>query len=140
MKVYIGNYPKERWYHRLLRIEPHKIEYVQIDDHDVWSLDVTLATIIAPALRKLRDLSGGASAFVGVNDRPGHLIGAFPDKGTEDEFHHEAWDWAITEMIYAFESSQNQFNGGDEEDYEEEQLRIANGFRLFGKYYQGLWH
>ena len=141
MKVYIGNYPKYRWYHRYLGIQSGKIlQYVKIDNHDVWSLDTTLATIIAPALRKLKDLPGGASAFVEINDRPGHLIGHIPEKDAIDEYHHEAWDWAINEMIYAFESSKNQFNGEDEEDYLENDIRIVNGFRLFGKYYRHLWH
>jgi len=140
MKVYISNYPEERWYHRLLRIEPRQVEYIQIDNYDVWSADTTLSTIIAPTLRKLRDMPGGASMFVNINDRPGHLIGSIPKEGCVDEYHHQAWDWAVDEMIYAFESCKNQFSGEDEEDYLEHDLRVKNGFRLFGKYYQGLWH
>ena len=141
MKVYISDYPKHRWYHNLLRIQPsEKTEFVQIEDHDIWSLDVTLSAIIAPSLRRLKDLPGGASAFVEINDRPGHLIGNFTDKGSIDEHYHEAWDWAVNEMIYAFESCKNQFSGESEEDYLENDLRIENGLRLFGKYYRGLWH
>jgi hypothetical protein len=46
-----------------------------------------------------------------------------------------AWDWALTEMIFAFESKIDDDWFAQARDEE----RIANGFRLFGKYYQSLW-
>jgi hypothetical protein len=79
-----------------------------------------------------------------------------------DEYVHAKWDWVMDEMIWAFE----QLNDDDDEsqffDHSEcgenesvmetmskmkvdwdalraHQERKANGFRLFGKYYQGLW-
>lgn len=142
MKVYISNYSTERWYHKLLGIEAGKIQYVKVDDYDVWSADLTLALIIAPTLRKLRDLPNGVKPFVHIPDRPGHLIGSVPVNGELDEFHEQAWDWALTEMIYAFESCQSDFSGEEQnyDDYLQNQVRIANGYRLFGKYYQNLWH
>jgi len=140
MKVYISNYSTERWYHRLFGIQSGKIQYVKIDNYDAWSADTTLALIIAPTLRKLRDLPNGACPFVSIPDRPGHLIGSVPLQGDTDEFHEEAWDWALTEMIYAFESCASQFSGESEEDYLENDIRIKNGYRLFGKYYENLWH
>ena len=89
--------------------------------------------------------------------------------GETDSKFFERWDWVMDEMIFAFESKHNdweeQFSSG-EHDYEWIELdngmhemvegpnntyeidwegrqayqeRISNGFRLFGKYYEGLW-
>lgn len=84
-----------------------------------------------------------------------------------DEHHHARWEWVLDEMIFSFQSKlddnwQDQFyhergefgfkrlEGGmselvstgfevDREGLELYQKRITNGFRLFGKYYEGLW-
>jgi hypothetical protein len=48
-------------------------------------------------------------------------------------------------MIYAFDCKANKdevymrFDTSDKESMDKEQNRISNGFRLFGKYYEGLW-
>jgi len=48
-------------------------------------------------------------------------------------------------MIYAFDCKANKddvimrFDPKDKSAMEEEQNRISNGFRLFGKYYESLW-
>ena len=47
MKIKIGPYRKNRAYH------------IHIDDWDVWSLDYTLATIIHPALIRLKEINHG---------------------------------------------------------------------------------
>lgn len=86
-----------------------------------------------------------------------------------DGNHFKRWNWVLDEMIFAFESKQHdweqQFYSGsakfkfkkledgnselvsddedglkvDEEGLKKYQDRINNGFRLFGKYYNGLW-
>ena len=85
-----------------------------------------------------------------------------------DEHHFARWDWVLDEMIFAFSCSlddswEEQFHSGESDyafkklengmsvliltgtrtyDFEGRkkfQARITNGFRLFGKYYQGLW-
>tara|TARA_R110000822_G_scaffold185465_2_gene324624 strand:- start:767 stop:1393 length:627 start_codon:yes stop_codon:yes gene_type:complete len=86
-----------------------------------------------------------------------------------DENHFKRWDWVLDEMIFAFDSKLNdweeQFYSG-EHDIQWKKLenecsemikgpkdtfkidtkgmkiyetRVKNGFRLFGKYYSGLW-
>lgn len=144
--------------------------YVKIDKHDTWSMDETLAHIVVPMLVQLRDSTHG-SPFVEFEDRPENLVGTLPDpkSGDTDEFHHQAWYWALDEMIFAFSSKledwEDQFisgttdlqtedmgNGyskvvwGDKHTWccdwdarKEYQDRISNGFLLFGKYYEGLW-
>jgi hypothetical protein len=139
MHVKIGNYPKHRFYHNWLYAlgwtNDAKVS-VRIDPWDTWSMDSTLAHIIAPMLEQLRDSTHGAPIVADI-DRPEHLIGTVADtsKGDVDEFHFEAWDWVLTEMLFAFASK----HSGDDWESEASQKRITNGFRLFGKYYEGLW-
>jgi hypothetical protein len=139
MHVKIGNYPKHRFYHNWLYAlgwtNDAKVN-VRIDPWDTWSMDSTLALIIAPMLEQLRDSTHGAPIVADI-DRPEHLIGTVADtsKGDVDEFHFEAWDWVLTEMLFAFASK----HSGDDWESEASQKRITNGFRLFGKYYEGLW-
>ena len=49
---------------------------------------------------------------------------------------HARWDWVMDEMIFAFEK---RVEDTDWQATKEECERVQNGFRLFGKYYQGLW-
>jgi len=86
-------------------------QYVKIDTYDTWSMDVTLAHIVVPLLKQLRATTHG-SPIVAYEDRPDHLIGtALPDpsSGDIDEFHHQAWYWALEEMLFAFESKLNDW-------------------------------
>jgi hypothetical protein len=89
------------------------------------------------------------------------------NRGCLDEFAEARWDWVLEEMIWAFEQHtmddewQTQYESGnhdfrvDEEgnfsvgpnhtyvaDYEgikKHRERMANGRRLFAKYYESLW-
>ena len=139
MKVKIGKYPTHRWYHNFLyeklgiKNEP-KIS-VQVDPWDTWSMDSTLAHIIVPMLEQLRETTHGAP-YVEDEDRPPQFLGTVIDKnsGAVDEFYFNAWDWALGEMLFAFESKNEDYEG--QIVYQE---RITNGFRLFGKYYENLW-
>ena len=113
MKVKIGDY----------KDEGEREISVKIDKWDTYSMDHTLAMIAHPMLVQLRDNTHGAP-FVVFEDRPEHLIGTVPirERGDVDEFHFDAWQWVLTEMIHAFESKlqddwQGQFYTG-EADYE----------------------
>jgi hypothetical protein len=159
------------------------INYVKIDRYDTWSMDHTLSPIILPMLKQLKEKKHGAP-FVDDEDVPEELKStSAPAKENEydtDANHFLRWDWAMSEMIFAFEckvddSWQDAFRSGEHDllwipvdkdgnevpkgehkywqmghgskdtyqcDYEGMkvvQARIANGFCLFGKYYQGLW-
>lgn len=161
-----------------------RINYVKIDRWDTWSMDHTLADIILPMLRQLKEKKHG-SPYVDDEDVPEHLRStAAPAKENDwdiDDNHHDRWDWVMSEMIFAFESKvqgdwQEKYYSGTADiqfkkldrthfnpitqrteslselvegpnhtqtvDYEgmrAEQARITNGFRLFGRYYEGLW-
>jgi len=82
-----------------------KIEYVKIDRWDTWSMDHTLAYIILPMLKQLRDDKHGAP-HVDDEDVPKELwsIYAFPtEEYGVDGNHFKRWDWVLDEMIFAFE-------------------------------------
>mgnify|MGYP000374419988 CR=1 FL=1 len=117
---------------------------VRIDRWDTWSMDHTLSYIVLPMLQQLKATKHGAS-FVEMKDRPEHLR-CKKLKYETDEHHFEAWDWALDEMIYAFNSKANKDDvimrfdpKTEKEEMKAEQERISNGFRLFGKYYESLW-
>lgn len=104
---------------KLLRYRKRKI-YVRIDPSDTWSMDNTLAHIILPMLKQLRDTKHGAP-LVDDEDVPEHLRStAAPPKENEwdtDENHFKRWDWVLDEMIHAFECEvdekwDDQFHSG----------------------------
>ena len=143
-----------------------KINYVKIDRWDTWSMDYTLSFIVVPMLKQLKETKHG-SPLVDDEDAPEELRStAAPAKENDwdiDENHFKRWDWVLNEMIWAFEqnlsydSEEKFFNDAEwdpkEKDFNKNlhkikidqvglkahQDRKANGFRLFGKYYQGLW-
>jgi len=137
---------------------------VRIDDYDTWSMDSTLAYIILPMLKQLKETMNGApnvddedvpkelrstSSFFGDNENEYHFD--LYDEWDIDDNWHDRWGWVMGEMIWAF----SQVNGDWEGKYHKEDgdkkpvidttglkahnKRMQNGFRLFGKYYQNLW-
>jgi len=139
----------------------NRAETVVIDDYDVWNLDHSLALIILPALKKLKEKKHGAP-FVDNEDVPRELIMTAGKKkryekhGETDEHYFDRWDYVMDEMIFAFESkvyddweeqffsesldfSPDAIGDFDKKGYNVYSDRINNGFRLFGKYYNGLW-
>lgn len=121
----------ERWSDRLTpisqaiqwvldRVHP-EIKIIRIDGWDTWSMDHTLSPIILPMLRQLKEAKHGAP-FVDDEDVPENLRStAAPAKENEwdtDENHFLRWDWAMSEMIFAFEckvddSWQDAFRSGE---------------------------
>ena len=148
MKVYIGPYPGEG-------DEGEQEIDVHIDKWDTWSMDNTLAHIILPMLKQLKETRHGAP-YVDNEDVPETLWSDHSDYEQTDENFHKRWDWVLDEMIWAFEQKtidwEEQYyefaenhEFGDEplrwedEKMEAHQTRMSNGFRLFGKYYENLW-
>jgi len=141
VKVEIGNYPDAG--------EEQKIE-VHIDKWDTWDMDHTLAHIVLPMLKQLKETKHG-SPNVDAEDVPINLrapeedVLKYKDLGETDPDFFKRWDWVLDEMIYAFDCKANKdevymrFDIKDRIGMEKEQDRISNGFRLFGKYYESLW-
>jgi hypothetical protein len=140
---------------------------IDIHDYDVWSMDHTLALIILPMLIKLRERKHG-SPYVDLDDVPENLrfdeTEKYSPQLTFDFYHdddvekmncdiHTRWEWVLNEIIWAFTqlnddnweeqyikvASEKVKGEIDWEGRELHELRIANGLRLFGKYFQSLW-
>ena len=139
---------------------------VKIDRWDTWSMDHTLAHIVVPMLKQLKETKHGAPIVDDV-DVPKHLRmtkkekEAFNRDGSTTDKFFKRWDWVMDEMIWAFEqkcrddweSDYYRFEEGagdgfpfghklvweDPEGRKAHQERMSNGFRLFGKYYEALW-
>jgi hypothetical protein len=157
MKVNIGRYPKG---------ETERKISVKIDKWDSWSADHTLALIITPLLKQMKEQKQGAPN-VDDADVPEHLRStAAPAKENEwdtDDNWHLRWDYVMNEMIYAMQEITNHNQGEeifwddsevdetkdvmeqvhamklDREGLDVYQKRIQKGCELFGKYFQSLW-
>lgn len=140
--------------------------YIKIDQYDTWSMDATLALIIAPMLRQLKETKHSC-ARVDDEDVPDALksTSAPPVKNAWDiDANWEArWNYVLSEMIWAFEQhdcrvdTERQFYDHSDVDenaslneqvkqvkfdrtgFESWHARKQNGFRLFGKYFTNLW-
>ena len=94
---------------------------VHIDYWDTWNMDDTLALIILPMLKQLKEKKHG-SAIVDLEDVPEHLRGNGTSQNEDIQLHldfgadhkeqfekdawaslHDRWDWVMDEMIWAFE-------------------------------------
>ena len=97
---------------------------IHIDRWDTWSMDDTLAHIILPMLKQLKETKHGAP-FVDDKDVPKELRSTTAPPLTEeekncgatDDFHFKRWDYALDEMIFAFASKvddswEDQFHSG----------------------------
>tara|TARA_B110000902_G_scaffold260497_1_gene333540 strand:+ start:2345 stop:2971 length:627 start_codon:yes stop_codon:yes gene_type:complete len=141
---------------------------VRIDKSDTWSMDHTLGHIILPMLVQLKATKHGAPCTededVLEELRSTNAAPKENDWDTDDN-HFKRWDWILDEMIWAFnEKCRDDWEGdfyeyrelGPEEDkgdsrfgfklvWEDKEgrkahaARMANGFILFGKYYENLW-
>lgn len=101
-----------------------KIE-VRIDGYDVWNADHTLALIIVPVLKKLKEQKYG-TPLIDDRDVPANLRrSAAPElteeqknMGTADELWAARWEWVLDEMIWAFEQHadpdwEDQYHSGE---------------------------
>lgn len=102
---------------------------IRIDRYDTWGMDNTLAYIVLPMLKQLRDTKHG-SPFVDQVDLPvelrsskreqkAHTNGYWDKKlkATEeeiaaaDEKFHAQWNWVLEQMIWSFEQELDEDDG-----------------------------
>jgi hypothetical protein len=114
---------------------------VHIDRWDTWSMDNTLAHIILPMLKQLKETKHGGP-YVDLKDVPKELHGKKltkkqKDNGEVDDKHFERWDWVLDEMIFAFETKvddgrwEEQFETG-ESDLQWKKLEDGNYQMIHG--------
>src|SRR5210317_1652539 len=122
----IRSWDRERhntWIYKLLLwIDSKKKRTVKvhIDRWDTWSMDNTLAYIVLPMLKQLKERKHGAP-YVDPKDVPKELqpkkqTKKQKDNGETDSTHFERWDWVLDEMIFAFETKVD--DGRWEEQFE----------------------
>jgi len=103
---------------------------VHIDDHDVWGADHTLAMIIAPTLKKLKEKHHG-SPLVEDEDVPVELRLELTQKQKDDwddtvAANHDArWEWVLDEMIWAFEQHTDPNDGEQQFCHNADQMEIV---------------
>jgi hypothetical protein len=87
---------------------------VNIEPHDIWSMDYTLAHIILPMLKELKKTKHGAP-YVEKEDVPSDLwptdeqLNEYRFGGDVDPNFFKRWDHVMDEMIFAFESFFNDW-------------------------------
>ena len=115
---------------------------VQVDKWDTYNVDHTLSVIALPLLKQFKERQGGCS-WVDNEDVPKSMF--VPDgEEYESQLWGTRWTHVIDEMIFAFEciadiDKELQESGYDAEGMRKTDERIANGLRLFGKYFRALW-
>ena len=141
----------ETWLYKFLQfIEKKKTRKikVRIDPYDTWSMDTTLAHIVLPMLKQLRATQHGF-AQIDMEDVPEKLrlvdnsesyyqLQLFEYEECNPEhinIGEDQWNWILDEMIYAF----SILDDDDKAWIHEDDKRVNNGLRLFGKYYRALW-
>ena len=94
---------------------------VEIDPWDTWNMDHTLALIVLPMLKQLKEKQHGAGS-VDDKDVPKELrsTSAEPKENEwdTDSNHFARWEWVMDEMIFAFTSKvddswEDQFQSGE---------------------------
>jgi hypothetical protein len=142
-------------------------EDIVIHNYDTWNMDHTLALLIVPMLKQLKETKHGAPS-VDTSDVPLFLkptqleVVRYKEDGTTDKNFFKRWDYVMDEMIWAFEQivdddDEKPFYDHsdidpedsmevsvkklkvDREGLDAHNKRIENGLRLFGKYYRSLW-
>ena len=110
----IGDWLAKTWVNNVCEWFYSKTERkikVRIDPYDTWSMDHTLALIILPMLKQIKETKHG-SPYVDDDDLPSHmrhtLSKGSDDYETYDPWIHYKWDWVLNEMIWAFETHLNE--------------------------------
>ena len=140
MKVWIGPYKEG---------DSSRKEEIAIHDYDTWNMDHTLAMIILPMLKQLKETKHGVPT-IDYEDMPEHLqyirraddpraIYDMIDQSQQPEWDDlneiefqrqiKCWNWIMDEMIWAFEQildddNDKQFFSGVSDIYWEE---LENG-------------
>jgi hypothetical protein len=159
MYVRLGRYPDD---------DKEREENIVIHNYDTWNMDHTLALLIVPMLKQLKETKHGAPNVdcidVPMRIQPKQLeVVRYRENGETDENFFKRWDYVMDEMIWAFEqiiddNNDDRFYDHSEVDQNEPDInkrakqlkvdregldahnkRIENGLRLFGKYYRSLW-
>ncbi len=151
MRVLIG--PYQDFVDEAGCLKERKID-IHIDDYDIWSMDYTLALIILPMLKQLKNTKHGSPGdipfFSQVSDGTAQYCFDFYADGDMDAWKagHEKWNSILDKMIWSFEQildTEAEFKFFEDRkkpdlegrlDYYD---KVQEGLTLFGQYYRALW-
>lgn len=147
---------------KILDNQERKID-IRVHGYDVWGADNTIARLVHPLLIKLKEVQHGCP-WTDDEDVPDEFksTNAEPKENEWDTDSNleKRWDYILNEMIWAFDAIIKEEDGddpfmefeddpnaqfgiritrNDREGREAHNARIANGLRLFGKYFRSLW-
>lgn len=103
---------------------------VHIDNYDVWGADHTLALVILPVLKKLKEVQHGVP-HVDNEDVPEELRFEMTQEQKDnwddsvDKKHEARWSWILDEMIWSFEQYSDPYDGEDQFFHNSEQLEMV---------------
>jgi len=132
----------------------NRAHHIHIDNHDVWSLDYTLANIIHPALVRLRERVphfGYPTPYYETEAYPEYSQqGSFEeilDRDEESKYYEALWMEKLQKMIDAFtmiidkdeEYDKIMHHRDDEDARNAWDRKINEGLNLFSENYRGLW-
>ncbi len=136
MKVKIGKYTN----HSTRKVK------IKFNNQDFYSLDHTLALIIAPALKEFKKHKAGIPSFC-LSELHWELTSLLKKTKTqqkqikrEEKIAEKMWNDIVDAMIWSFETiiADETFTGSREERLEHE-AKVAHGLECFSKYYGALW-
>ena len=132
----------------------NKAHHVDIDDHDVWNLDYTLACVIHPALVRMKEKKHGypelwEDGMVTTHNYDRQLHFDFIDEQVENDYLQKKWDNILDKMTRAFgmivhkEDWEKSWESLSWEKSREEEVKyyqtIDEGLALFAEHYHSLW-
>lgn len=97
---------------------------VHVDYYDVWGADHTLGLIIAPTLKKLKEVQHG-HPYVDNEDVPEEIRDATSGErmdGSVDKDWEARWNYVLDEMIWAFEQYSDPYEGENQFFHNVDQL------------------
>lgn len=101
---------------------------IHVDNYDVWAADHTLAMIIAPTLKKLKEAQHGYP-HVDNEDVPEEIRNKKGDEyrldGTIDLDWEARWHWVLDEMIWTFEQYSDPSDGTEQFYHNVDQLDMV---------------
>lgn len=146
MFIYIGPIPD--WdEEKQVNVPEERDVTVRIDNYDTWSVDHTLALIIPPLLRQLKETTHGypvsfnsSEEWDEVLDKMIWSFDQMADDDHEQEFFTHYGEMELSEPdehgnVHVLDTGVNCDADGLTAHWE----KIQEGLDLFGKYYTGLW-
>lgn len=144
----------DKWGNRFARIKPLERLFdwieskqkdtvkVKLDKWDHFDAYTVIAAMTLPLLKAMQSDWRG-SPMIDYGDVPESVTKDL----NEDEAIHARWEYVLGEIVWAMEQVQPNYDW-EEQYFDNDDLyfkrqaheeRMAEGFRLFGKYFMNLW-